>query len=178
MNRAPRTRFLAVAVVALATLLIVLSRQVGSPGAGSGPRSRRAPGENGNAVPPGEADTLKPGLPPFTFYETLGVTREGQGNGAAADTSPELTPAEADRPPGGAFVIQVLATRDGRQAKQIRDRIRAMGMPAHLIEGVVDGEPIYRVRVGRYRERRTAVAWSEKIQARLGLTPWVLQEER
>ena len=80
--------------------------------------------------------------------------------------------------PAGAYVIQVLATHDLAQASKVREQVAALGMPARLIEGEVEGKPIYRVRVGSYRERRTAVAWAEKIEARIGITPWVLQEAR
>lgn len=80
--------------------------------------------------------------------------------------------------PAGAYVIQVLATHDPAQARQVRDQVAALGMPARVIEGEAEGKAIYRVRVGSYRERRTAVAWAEKIEARIGLTPWVLQEAR
>jgi cell division septation protein DedD len=179
VSRVRRVRFLAVAVLALAALLIVMSRQIGrgdlgssrSPGREAGDR---AAGETAAAV----AGTGATGTPDLSFYDTLGVTRSGGERRGAAPPGPRLEGEAGEAAPAGAYVIQVLATHDKAQAKQVREQVAALGMPARVIEGEAEGKAIYRVRVGSYRERRTAVAWAEKIEARLGLTPWVLQEAR
>lgn len=118
------------------------------------------------------------GVPDLSFYDTLGVTRSGGDRTAASPSGSRLQGEAEEAAPAGAYVIQVLATHDAAQAKQVRDQVAALGMPARVIEGEVEGKAIYRVRVGSYRERRTAVAWAGKIEARIGLTPWVLQEAR
>ncbi len=170
MSRARRIRFLAVAVMAMAAILLVVSRQVGKSELGGRKAGGRAPAEE-----PVTADALAPGGPALSFYETLGVTPEG-GAAAHAPARPRLEPAEGDRPPGGGFVIQVLATAHKHLAQEIRDKVTALGPRTRLIEGILHGEPIYRVRAGPYRDRSTAVAWSKKIEAKLEIETWVLQE--
>lgn len=179
MSRAHRVRYLAVAVLALSVLLILMSRQLGRGDLGIG-RSTR--GDAADHAPSdtkaGKAGTGAPGVPDLSFYDTLGVTRSGGGKTTSPPASPRLREDVGEAAPAGAYVIQVLATHDLAQARQVREQVAALGMPARLIEGEVEGKPIYRVRVGSYRERRTAVAWAEKIEARIGITPWVLQEAR
>ncbi|HET6279070.1 MAG TPA: SPOR domain-containing protein [Candidatus Polarisedimenticolia bacterium] len=177
MNRGRRVRFLAVAVLALAALLIVMSRQIGRGGPGSDRAQRRGHADRG-ATPTEQAATGAAGLPDLSFYDTLGVTSGGAGRAAAPPSGPRLKGAAEKPAPADAYVIQVLATHDAAQARQVREQVAALGIPARVIEGEAEGKPIYRVRVGSYRERKTAVAWAEKIEARIGLTPWVLQEAR
>lgn len=177
MSRVRRVRFLAVAVLALAALLIVLSRRVGQGGAGAGdPVRRGATAADGTGSRTGRAAAAA--VPDLSFWEKLGETRSGQGSSAAPPGRSRLNGEDTEAPPAGAFVIQVLATRDAAQANQVRKQVVDLGLPARVIEAEADGKAIYRVRVGSYRERRTAVAWARKIEARIGLTPWVLQEAR
>lgn len=179
MSRVRRVRFLAVAVLALAALLIVMSRQIGRGDLGAGRSTRREAGDRAvGETKAGVAGAGETGVPDLSFYDTLGVTRGGGNRTAAAPSGSRLQGEAEEAAPAGAYVIQVLATHDAAQAKQVRDQVAALGMPARVIEGEVEGKAIYRVRVGSYRERRTAVAWAEKIEARIGLTPWVLQEAR
>jgi len=179
VNRGRRVRFLAVAVLALAALLIVMSRQIGRDGAGSDRAQRRGHADRDRGeTPTDQAATGAAGLPDLSFYDTLGVTSGGAGRAAAPPSGPRLKGAAEKPAPADAYVIQVLATHDAVQARQVREQVAALGIPARVIEGEAEGKPIYRVRVGSYRERKTAVAWAEKIEARIGLTPWVLQEAR
>jgi len=179
VSRGRRVRFLAVAVLALAALLIVMSRQIGrgGPGFDRAGRPRQADRDRGE-TPAGQAATGAAVRPDLSFYDTLGVTSGGAGPAAAPPLGPRLKGEVEKAAPADAYVIQVLATHDPVQARQVREQVAALGLPARVIEGEAEGKPIYRVRVGSYRERKTAVAWAEKIEARIGLTPWVLQEAR
>jgi cell division septation protein DedD len=113
------------------------------------------------------------------FYKALGGSRAGSGDtgtllprgGRRPDRGPEDAAVA-----GGAFVVQAMATRDGTAARRLRDRLVARGLPAILVEGRAGGGAIYRVRVGRYRERRAADAVARRIREEQGLVTWVLRE--
>jgi len=179
VSRGRRVRFLAVAVLALSALLIVMSRQIGRGGADtdSPTRSGSADRDEGETRS-GRAAAGAAGVPDLSFYDTLGVTKSGRGSATTSPPGSRLKGEVVEEAPAGAYVIQVLATHDAAQARQVRQQVAALGLPARVIEAEAEGKTIYRVRVGSYRERRTAVAWAEKIEARIGLTPWVLQEAR
>jgi hypothetical protein len=174
VSRVHRVRFLAVAVLAVAAVLVVMSRRIGHGDLGGGRPARRAAGDRAAAA----AGAGAPGVPDLSFYDTLGVTPGGGDGDGPSPSGPRLPAGAGEAVPTGGYVIQVLATHDRDQAVRVRDQVAALGLPARLIEGEVEGKAIYRIRAGSYRERRTAVAWAEKIEARIGLTPWVLQEER
>lgn len=177
MSRGHRVRFLAVAVLALAALLVVMSRQIGRGGRGFDRPLRTTPAVRDGA-PIGEASTGAIAMPDLGFWEALGTTSAGAGRSGGPPAGSRLNGAERESAPADAYIVQVLATHDAVQARQVRKQVAALGLPARIIESEVEGKRIYRVRTGSYRERRTAVAWAEKIEARIGLTPWVLQEAR
>jgi len=162
-----RLRLLIVAVSGVAALLVVASRW-----ATRATKDDR-PGERPSAIGAGAASG---GAPDLSFYTTLGTGRPGAG--AAVDetaagrmTSPD--PAPTGR---GVFVVQVLATRDAAQGRRLRDRLASHGLPAALSEGRAGRQPIYRVRVGRYADRKGAEAVLRKLRGEKGLTPWILRE--
>jgi cell division septation protein DedD len=113
------------------------------------------------------------------FYRALGGSRAGAGAPATLlpGDEPRQERGTGDLPgTGGAFVVQAMATRDGAAARRLRDRLAARGLPAVLVEGRAGGSAIYRVRVGRYRERRAAEAVARRIREEQGLVTWVLRE--
>jgi hypothetical protein len=173
---AGRMRFMALAVVVVAGALVVASRMTGrltvTGGSGAAVETDRS------APAPGLAGAGSGVVPDLSFYRQLGSEggRQGGAPGGQGDRLPAV-PDEAGVP-DGAFVVQVLATRDRDQARRLKRRLAARGLPATVVEGQMDGESIYRVRVGRYRERRTAVRLSERLRVEEGLTTWILQEVR
>ena len=71
-----------------------------------------------------------------------------------------------------------MATRDAAQARRVRDHLAARGLPAVVFEGRAGTQPIYRVRVGRYRDRPAAEAVIRGLRGERGLSPWILREAR
>jgi cell division septation protein DedD len=78
--------------------------------------------------------------------------------------------------PVGAYVVQVMATRDRKQAERLHDRLSRRGYPSSIVEDDMPGGAIYRVRIGRWKERGPADAMARTIRDKEGLEPWVLQE--
>jgi cell division septation protein DedD len=164
-------RGLVVAVAGVSALLLVVARYAGRVSIRS---AEIAPDERegrplGTPAPVGA--TL--GAPDLSFYSTLGPPRAGAPAGGSAALPPGAVPPPV---PAGAYVVQVLATRDAAAARRLRDRLASRGFPAVLSEGRAGTQPIYRVRAGRYRDRAGAEAAVKKLHAVPGVSPWILRE--
>jgi len=116
--------------------------------------------------------------PDLSFYKVL-----GGGGGAKQKIAPAPGDGRALRPdpgdhavPTGAFIVQVMATRDEEEAKRLVDRLARRGYPAAVLSENAGGAALYRVRVGSYKERVSADAMAAKLRERERLEPWVLQE--
>jgi len=175
VTRARRLRSLVIGVMAVAALLVVASRWAGRREPGSAERTSDGVG-HASSGPPSRAGAATDPAPDLSFYRTLGV--QGPTAGRSADEAPRegAGRAAATGRGGGAFVVQVLATRDAALAHRLRDRLATRGLPAVVSEGRAGSQPVYRVRVGRYRDRRGAEAVVHRLRSEPGLTPWVLRE--
>lgn len=166
MTALRKLRTLVVAVSGLAALFVVAGRWA-SRGRNDVPL---------DAAPVRAQATGVPGaLPDLSFYSTLGGGRTGSG---AADEPDSIRPTSADRsgPAGGAFVVQALATRDPAEARRMRDRLVARGLPAVLTEERRGRQAIYTVRVGRYADRQGAEAVARALRSVKGVVPWILRD--
>lgn len=177
MSRSRRLTSLFVAVLGVAALLLVTSRWVGRAGGppagdddGAGPGGVRAPAQAGAS----SSYTA----PDLSFYRTLGAERASPGSAALDAARDRAAPVEAGPRGGAVYVVQVIATRDAAQARRVRDRLAARGLPAVVSEGRAGAQPIYRVRVGRYSDRPAAEAVIRRLRGERGLSPWILREAR
>ena len=168
--------WLILGVLVVSGCLVSASRWVGRFAAqdvkGRHAGSAAGPGRAG----PGDATLLGVPMPDLTFYKILqspsGVETGGGAPGRAGRDD------ESSPTAGGAYVVQALATRDAGQARRVRDRIASWGYPAVLVDEGAPGDVIYRVRVGRYRDRAVAEIVARRVRTELGVTPWILQEGR
>jgi hypothetical protein len=164
---------LALRVAVVTALMVAASRW-----AGEAARPRAPEGAAG--APAGESGGRERTADPaagmdLSFYGVLGGGRDaGAAGRPAVPPAPPAEPGEAA--PTGAWVVQALATRDEPLARRLRQRLAAGGLPATLVEGTDGSGRIWRVRVGRYRDRAGAEAVARRVRARHGLEPWVLQE--
>ena len=83
----------------------------------------------------------------------------------------QLTPSD---PAGPGFAVQVSIFETRQEADRLAKQLVTKGYPAFVLDPVKGAaKPIYRVRVGKYRNRKDA----EEIQARLEkneqFTPWI-----
>lgn len=172
MSDGRRLRFLVLAVGGTSLALLLASRWVGRLATGDLADSRMA--QAGTA--PARSGAAE-GTPDLTFYRTLGAAPAPGRRSGSTPSEPALRPVPGDAiAPGSAYVVQALATRDEAQARRLRDRLASHGLPATLQEDDSGGSPIFRVRVGRWKERATAEALANKLREKEGLDPWVLQE--
>lgn len=172
MSDGRRLRFLVLAVGGTSLALLLASRWVGRLATSDVAAARVA--QPGTA--PARAGAAE-GTPDLTFYKTLGAAPAPGRRAGSAPTEPTLRPVPGDAiPPGSAYIVQALATRDEGQARRLRDRLASHGLPATLQKDDSAEIPIFRVRVGRWKERATAEALANKLRDKEGLDPWVLQE--
>ena len=172
MTGSGRMRFLVIAVVAVSAAFLLASRWAGRFA------SRDRTGDPQRQGTDGLVGASAAQAPDMTFYGTLGgVAGPGKKSPAGSAADPVLRPAPGDTANlRGVFMVQALATRDGRQAGRVRDRLAARGIAAVVEEDTSGEVPVYRVRAGRFKERPAAEALAERIREKTGLDPWVLQE--
>ncbi len=174
MTRTGRFRFLVIGAVALAALMIAGSRRLGRTTNPEGPDAERAATRRtAERQAPARASALEGGGD-LSFYKALARPAAGVSQTGATG---EIAPDDEDRPPSGAWVVQALATRNPAQAARLRDRLAGKGLPATVIEGRAGVVPVYRVRIGRYRDRVVAEALVRRLKTEDGVVgAWVLRE--
>jgi DedD protein len=79
-------------------------------------------------------------------------------------------PAAADGP-----VVQVFSSRDRDQAERIVERLRNGGERPFVSPVEVEGQTMYRVRLGPYADRDEATRVAERVRRGFGLETWVTQ---
>ena len=166
--RAPgRMRFLVIAVLGLSGVMLGLSRW-----AGSGSMAWRERPASTEEEPAGARNDPKSTDMDLTFYKKLGVP------GSRPSSRTEDLKGSPSREAGeeGAYVIQALVTRSRDRAERLQSRLVAAGLRVSVTQGHVGGEPIHRVRVGRYRDRAVAEIVAKRIRESENLDPWVLKE--
>jgi cell division septation protein DedD len=89
--------------------------------------------------------------------------------GASAD------PVISGEPPGPGFSIQVAALRERDEAETIVKRLAAKGYPAYVAAPIKEKVPIFRVRIGKYKDRREADTVAAKLQKEEQFKPWVVR---
>jgi DedD protein len=94
---------------------------------------------------------------------------------AIAPPPPAAVPAVADsgatlaEPPGSGFVVQVAAVRQLAQANAIASGLSAKGYPAFVTVSGLN----FRVRVGKYADRREAESVAGRLEQEERFKPWV-----
>jgi len=95
------------------------------------------------------------------------------GPAVAPSTGPAPAPAavrEVDAEPSGpGFVVQVAATPKRAEAEAIRGRLQKKGYPAF----VTTAGRVFRVRVGKYKDRDEANTVSKRLETEERFKPWV-----
>jgi cell division septation protein DedD len=94
-----------------------------------------------------------------------------------ADPTVEAVPAAAAAPAlNGAddagFVVQVAAVRERSEADTIARRLNTKGYPA-FVTTPPNGAPVFRVRVGKYSDRRDAESVAGRLEKEEQFKPWI-----
>ena len=85
---------------------------------------------------------------------------------------PALSPSPLSEPDGKGFVVQVAAVRERNEADTIARRLSTKGYPA-FVTTPANGAPVFRVRVGKYTERREAESVAGRLEKEEQFKPWI-----
>jgi cell division septation protein DedD len=83
--------------------------------------------------------------------------------------------ATSNEPAGSGFEIQVAALRLRGEADAIVKRLASKGYPAYVVPPAKGSPAMFRVRVGKYKERREADTIAAKLQKEEQFKPWVVR---
>jgi DedD protein len=96
---------------------------------------------------------------------------------AAAPVAARTDPADTRRvePAGSGFAIQVAALAQRAEADAIVARLAGKGYPAYVVAPAKGAPSVFRVRVGKYKDRREADTVAAKLQKEEQFKPWVVR---
>lgn len=89
----------------------------------------------------------------------------------AAPPAAVPAPKKTSEPVTGAvvpFTVQVVSTRDRKEAEQVRSRLLGKRIGAFVSEVEEGGARWYRVRIGRYDDMASATAMADRVKNELG----------
>jgi DedD protein len=124
------------------------------------------PARLGSAAPPREVLREAPAAPP--------------GPAARTAAAPPATPAPAasgvpNEPAGDGFAIQLAALGKREEAEGIVRRLAGKGYSAYLMAPAAGAPAVYRVRVGKFKDRREAESVSARLQKEEQFKPWIVR---
>lgn len=109
------------------------------------------------------------------------VTAPPPAPAAVAKAAPPVKPAAAPaagaapEPAGAGFAIQVAALREPGEADAIVKRLAGKGYSAYVVAPKKGDATIYRVRVGKFKERREADTVAARLQKEEQFKPWIVR---
>ena len=99
---------------------------------------------------------------------------------ATAPARPTVTPATAresdspsTEPRGDGFVVQVAAVRSRGEADTIAKRLASKGFPSFVSTPSANAPRVFRVRVGKYQNRREAENVARRLEKEEQFKPWI-----
>jgi DedD protein len=94
---------------------------------------------------------------------------------ANAEPAPSVTAAASTEPAGPGFAIQVAALRERGEADAIVKRLAGKGYSAYVVAPDTGAPVVYRVRVGKFKDRREADTIAARLQKEEQFKPWVVR---
>jgi cell division septation protein DedD len=91
----------------------------------------------------------------------------------ATPTPAAAPPALSREPAGTGFVVQVAAVNDRREADTIAKRLAGKGYPSFVTTPPNGTLRTYRVRIGKYPNRRDAESIAARLQKEEQFKPWI-----
>ena len=140
------------------------------PTARPGSSGQRSQGPSvGSTTPPSATDEelsyperlADPSSPPETLSEP-----------SAPPTARPSAP-QAPIPQGDGFTVQVAAVKERIEADTIANRLTEKGYAAYVMAPAAGAPQVFRVRVGKYRERREAESVAARLEREEQFKPWI-----
>lgn len=127
-----------------------------------------------------EPPAPKPAAPepaPKAAEATPTPTRADASAAKPAEKAPAApaVAATTGEPAGPGFAIQVAALRERTEAEAIAKRLVGKGYNAYVLAPVGSTPSVYRVRVGKFKERREADTVASRLQKEEQFKPWIVR---
>ncbi|HXG88693.1 MAG TPA: SPOR domain-containing protein [Vicinamibacterales bacterium] len=90
----------------------------------------------------------------------------------APTTNAPVTPAE---PVGAGFAIQLAALSQRDEAQGIARRLTGKGYPAYVLAPDAGAPAVFRVRVGKFKDRREAETVKTRLEKEEQFKPWIVR---
>lgn len=94
---------------------------------------------------------------------------------ATAPAAPTPGPAVAAEPEGAGFAIQLAALGRREEADVIARRLSGKGYPAYVLAPDAGAPAVFRVRVGKFKDRREAESVAARLQKEEQFNPWIVR---
>jgi cell division septation protein DedD len=190
--------FMAVTVVSVVIFLcgVLVGRGVGVQRASVEPMPALEPESAATAVPPppaSSAGTVNP--EPTGFSDRLTRAQapaedlkvppsqppaETRVSAAAPETAPAAAPptpapVESAEPGGTGFAIQIAALGARAEADTMVRRLQSKNYQAYVLPPSAGAPSVFRVRVGKFKDRREAEAVAARLQKEEQFKPWIVR---
>ena len=93
---------------------------------------------------------------------------------SASSPTSSTVPASTE-PAGAGFAIQVAAIREREEADVMVKRLAGKGYPAYVVAPASGAPVVFRVRVGKYKDRREADTVAARLQKEEQFKPWIVR---
>jgi cell division septation protein DedD len=122
------------------------------------------------------AETIaRPSPPPETTTAAKAAKADTPKPAPAAEAAQAPAVARPDRGPTdpNTFAVQIAALRERSEADAIAKRLAAKGYAAYVLVPPVGGTPVYKVQVGRFKNRQDAEKTAARLKKEEQFSPWV-----
>ena len=94
---------------------------------------------------------------------------------ATVKTTPPKTAkaAPVSEPTGNGYVVQVAAVKERGEADTISKRLKSKGFPSFVSSPSAGAARVYRVRVGKFNDRREAESVARRLEKEEQFKPWI-----
>ena len=121
------------------------------------PAAARPPASSPASQPKATQAPVKPADPPAPARATV-------------TPAPDVRSTE---PGGNGFVVQVAAVRERSEADTIARRLASKGYPSFVTTPGAGAPRVFRVRVGKYNDRREAATVASRLEKEEQFKPWI-----
>jgi cell division septation protein DedD len=118
------------------------------------------------------SETLRPANPPAVRASAPPASAPPRP--APAETA-SATAAGFNEPAGDGFAIQVAALRQRAEADGVARSLATKGYPAYVLNPESGAPAVFRVRVGKFKERSEAETVAARLQQEEQFKPWIVR---
>lgn len=124
-----------------------------------------------------DAPPALPASPPTPKAESIAPAPSPAATAApsAARSTPAAAAPSTPEPAGAGFAIQVAALRQQQEADVIVKRLAGKGYPAYVVAPAKGAPSVFRVRVGKYKDRNEADTVAARLQKEEQFKPWIVR---